>query len=95
MQLRQSEQLFVCCGEAKKKNAPLSKQRLSRWVVEVIALAYKKAGQPVPGTITCHSSRAVSSSCSAFRGVSLTDVCVLSFVHLRGSTMPMLLLLNI
>lgn len=58
----------VCYGGA-RKGAPLSKQRLSQWVVEVIALAYKKSLQPVPGTMTCHSTRAVSSSWVAFRGV--------------------------
>lgn len=63
--IRQSEQLFVCYGGA-RKGAPLSKQRLSQWVVEVIALAYKKSLQPVPGTMTCHSTRAVSSSWVAF-----------------------------
>lgn len=74
VQLRQSEQLFVCYGDT-RRGSPLSKQRLSRWIVEVIVLAYKKARQPVPGAITCHSTRVVSSSWAAFKGVSLTEIC--------------------
>lgn len=66
------------------KGGPLSK---SRWVVGVIALAYK--------TFTCHSTRAFSSLWATFRGVSLVDVCCPLLVHLWGSTTSMLLLQDV
>lgn len=74
VQFRQSDQLFVCYGGV-KKGAPVSKQRLSNWIVETIMLAYKAAGKPLPWGITCHSTRAISSSWAVFRGVSLVDIC--------------------
>ncbi len=36
---RQSEQLFVCFG-GHTKGHPVTKQRLSRWIVDAITLAY-------------------------------------------------------
>lgn len=74
VQFRQSDQLFVCYGGA-RKGAPVSKQRLSNWIVETITLAYKAAGRTLPWGITCHSTRAISSSWAVFRGVSLADIC--------------------
>ena len=71
---RQTDQLFVCYGEV-RKGASLSKQRLSRWIVETIKLAYDRSHQPLPVGVTCHSTRAVSSSWATLRGVSLADVC--------------------
>ncbi|KAI2663988.1 dTTP/UTP pyrophosphatase [Labeo rohita] len=73
-QFRRSDQLFVCYGGV-KKGSPVSKQRLSNWIVETIILAYKAAGKPLPSGLTCHSTRAISSSWAVFRGVSLADIC--------------------
>ncbi|KAI2653735.1 Aspartate/prephenate aminotransferase [Labeo rohita] len=73
-QFRCSDQSFVCYGGV-KKGSPVSKQRLSNWIVETIILAYKAAGKPLPSGLTCHSTRAISSSWAAFRGVSLADIC--------------------
>ncbi len=53
----------------------VSKQRLSNWVVEVITVAYKKAQKPLPGSVSCHSTRSVLTSRAAFRGVSMADIC--------------------
>ena len=44
---RKYDKLFVChwgCG----KGQPLSKQRLSKWIVEVILHAYRSQGLPAP-----------------------------------------------
>ena len=53
----------------------LSKQRLSHWVVDVITHAYKGGGHPLPSGVRCHSTRAVSTSWAALRGVPLEDIC--------------------
>ncbi|XDV15586.1 hypothetical protein PO909_015637 [Leuciscus waleckii] len=49
---RTSDQLFVCYG-GKLKGQALSKQRLSQWIVDAIALAYQQQGN---GDVTspCH-----------------------------------------
>lgn len=72
--LRKTDQLFVCYGAARRGTA-VSKQRLSNWVVDVITMAYKKAQKPLPGSVSCHSTRSVSTSWAAFRGVSMADIC--------------------
>lgn len=38
-------------------------------------MAYKKAQKPLPEGISCHSTRAVSTSRAAFRGVSKVNIC--------------------
>ncbi len=42
-----NEQLFVCFGPP-NKGSPASKQKMSKWVVEAISLAYESAGQTFP-----------------------------------------------
>ena len=71
---RKSEQLFVCFGPP-KKGSPVSKQRMSKWVVEAISLAYESAGQPSPLTVRAHSTRSMAASKALLSGVSLHDVC--------------------
>jgi len=51
---RRSEQLFVCFRPP-KKGCPASKQRMSKWVVEALSLAYKSADQPSPMAVRAHS----------------------------------------
>ena len=58
---RTSEQLFVCHGGSQKGRA-LSKQRLSHWIVDAIALSYQQQGRPCPLGVTAHSTRSVASS---------------------------------
>ncbi len=56
---RHSDGLFVCYGGPEKGHA-LSKQRLSRWIVEVIGEAHRSSGLPLPLNIKCHSIRSIS-----------------------------------
>nr|XP_054597211.1 uncharacterized protein LOC107396174 [Nothobranchius furzeri] len=72
--VRQSNQLFVCHGGVNRGRA-LSKQRLSHWVVDAIAMAYAAVGAVAPPGIVCHSTRSVATSWAAMRGVPLADVC--------------------
>lgn len=72
--VRRSDQLFLCYGGPRKGRA-LSKQRLSHWVVDVIIHAYKSGGHPLPPGVRCHSTRAVSTSWAAMRGVPLEVIC--------------------
>ncbi len=51
-----NEQLFVCFGPP-NKGSPASKQRMSKWVVEAISLAYESAGQLSPMAVRSHSTR--------------------------------------
>ncbi len=44
---RKNEQLFICFGPPNQES-PASKQRMSKWVVEAISLAYELAGQTSP-----------------------------------------------
>ncbi len=51
-----NEQLFVCFGPP-NKGPSASKQRMSKWVVEAISLAYESAGQPSPMAVRSHSTK--------------------------------------
>ncbi|KAL0152267.1 hypothetical protein M9458_051990, partial [Cirrhinus mrigala] len=44
---RKSDQLFVCFG-GRNKGQPVTKQRLSRWIVDAISLAYSSLGLECP-----------------------------------------------
>ncbi len=44
------------------KGSPASKQRMSKWVVEAISLAYESAGQPPPMAVRSHSTRSMAAS---------------------------------
>ena len=72
--IRRSDQLFVCHGGPTKGGA-LSKQRLSHWVVDTISHAYQASNRPVPSGVRCHSTRSVSTSWAALRGVPLEEIC--------------------
>ncbi len=58
---RQSEQLFVCFG-GRNKGLPVIKQRVSRWIVDAIALAYASEGLQCPIGVRAHSTRGMASS---------------------------------
>lgn len=58
---RQSEQLFVCFGSC-TKGSPVTKQRLSKWIIEAISLAYSSLGLPCPTGVRAHSTRGVECS---------------------------------
>lgn len=68
-----TDQLFVRFG-ACRKGSPLSKQRLSHWVVDTIVQAYGSADQTVPASIKYHSTRAVAISWAALRST-LSEIC--------------------
>ena len=59
--IRQTDQLFVCFGESVRGQA-VSKQRLARWVVRAIELAYSSAGLAPPTGVVAHSTRGMAAS---------------------------------
>ena len=71
---RLCDQLFVCFANPVRGKA-LSKQRLSHWIVEAIALAYSSKGLPLPVSLHAHSTRGMAASWALFKGVSLEQVC--------------------
>lgn len=71
---RQSDQLFVSWA-APYTGKPISKQRLSHWLVEAIALAYNAKGQVPPAGLKAHSTRGMAASWSVFQGASVQQVC--------------------
>lgn len=72
--IRQTDQLFICYGGTRPGQA-LSKQRLARWVVQAIALAYDSAGVPPPRGVVAHSTRGMATSWALFKGAPLEDIC--------------------
>ncbi len=61
-QFRLLEQLFVCFG-GRTKGLPVSKQRLSHWIVNAIALAYSSEGVECPIGVRAHSTRGLARVC--------------------------------
>lgn len=70
---RRSDALFLCYG-GHRRGCALSKQRLSHWIVEAVLRAYERKGLPLP-PVKCHSTRGVSASWAALKGVPLADIC--------------------
>lgn len=71
---RQSDCLFVCHSGHRRGQA-LSKQRLSKWIVDTVSYAYTSSGRQVPCGVRGHSTRSVATSWAALRGVPLPDIC--------------------
>ena len=71
---RQSDQLFVFWA-APYTGKPISKQRLSHWLVEAIAMAYDAKGKLPPAGLRAHSTHGMAASWSVFQGVSVQQVC--------------------
>ncbi|KAL0151928.1 hypothetical protein M9458_052766 [Cirrhinus mrigala] len=71
---RRSDQLFISWAPPNTGN-PISKQRLSHWLVEAISLAYESKGVRPPEGLRAHSTRAMAASWALFNGVSLQDIC--------------------
>ncbi|CAM4719244.1 unnamed protein product [Leuciscus chuanchicus] len=71
---RQTEQLFVSFS-GRYKGMAVSKQSLSRWIVDAIALAYTTKGLQCPLGVRAHSTRSVASSWAWSSGISLQDIC--------------------
>ena len=71
---RRSNQLFICYGSQAEGKA-LSKDRLSKWIVEAITLAYSTLGGAPPQGLRTHSNRGVAASWALLQGVSVEDIC--------------------
>ncbi|KAL0192323.1 hypothetical protein M9458_010619, partial [Cirrhinus mrigala] len=70
----QSEQLFVYFG-GHNKGHPVTKQRISRWIVNAIMLAYSSLGLQCPIRVRAHSTRGMASSWAWSSGVSIAEIC--------------------
>ncbi len=55
--------------------SPASKQRMSKWVVEAISLAYESAGQLSSMADRSDSTRSMVASKALISGVALQEVC--------------------
>ncbi len=71
---RKSEQLFVVFDK-RAKGYPVTKQRISRWLVDAIPLVYSSSGLQCPIGIRAHSTRGIASSWAWSSGVSISDIC--------------------
>ncbi|KAJ8380689.1 hypothetical protein SKAU_G00014670 [Synaphobranchus kaupii] len=71
---RKSNQLFVSWAST-HRGKPVSRQRLSHWLVEAISRAYEYSGLQVPDGLWAHSTRGMATSWALFRGVSVQDIC--------------------
>nr|XP_043888269.1 uncharacterized protein LOC122773567 [Solea senegalensis] len=71
---RRTDQLFVSWSTT-HKGKPLSRQRLSHWIVEAISVAYSCKGLLPPQGLRAHSTRSIAASWALFRGVSVQDIC--------------------
>ena len=69
---RRSDQLFVSWANP-KKGKPITKQRLSHWVVEAIALTSQGLQPPVGLRVLL--TQGLATSWALFRGVSAQDIC--------------------
>ncbi|KAL0147124.1 hypothetical protein M9458_057648, partial [Cirrhinus mrigala] len=67
---RKSDQLFVCYGPPKKGH-PVTKQTLSRWIVDAISTTYESS----PLGVKAHSTRAMAASKALLLGVPIQDIC--------------------
>ncbi len=71
---RRTEQLFVSFGN-RAKGHPVTKQRLSMWIVDSVMLAYSSLGLQCPIGVRAHSTRGIASSWAWSSGVSITEIC--------------------
>ncbi|KAK5897969.1 hypothetical protein CgunFtcFv8_015427 [Champsocephalus gunnari] len=69
-----NDQLFVSWANP-QKGKPVTRQRLSHWIVEAIALAYTSQGLQAPTGLRAHSTRGLATSWALFKGVSIQDNC--------------------
>ncbi|KAL0148359.1 hypothetical protein M9458_056339, partial [Cirrhinus mrigala] len=73
----QSEQLFVCFG-GRNKAHPVTKQRLSRCIVDIITLAYSSLGLQCPIGVCAHSTRGMAAFWAWSSGVSIAEICAVA-----------------
>lgn len=72
--LRKTDQLFVCF-KPERLGQPLSKARLSHWIVDAIQQAYVGTGAPFPSGVRAHSTRGMATSWALWRGASISEIC--------------------
>ena len=72
--VRKTTQLFVS-WDPKTVGQPISKVRLSQWIVEAIERAYSSRDLVPPVGLRAHSTRGMAASWALCRGVSIQDVC--------------------
>jgi hypothetical protein len=72
-----SDQLFLTYGGGRStvKGTPVSKARLSKWIVELIQFVYEEQGLPPPNKVKAHSTRAQATSWAALMGVEPQKIC--------------------
>ena len=72
-----SDQLFLTYGGGRStpKGTPVSKVRLSKWIVELIQYAYEELGLAAPQGVKAHSTRAQATSWAALVGVEPRKIC--------------------
>jgi hypothetical protein len=72
-----SPQLFLTYGggRCKKKGRPVSKTRISSWLVESIREAYESLGLEPPRGVKAHSTRAQATSWATLAGVEPDKIC--------------------
>lgn len=71
---RSSDQLFVCFANT-VQGKPLSKPRLSHWIVEAISIAYKSKALDLHDGVHAHSTRGLTTSWVLFEGIPVEDIC--------------------
>lgn len=71
---RKSEQLFVSWAPP-HRGKPITKQRLSHWIVGAITLAYISKGLQPPSGLRAHSTRGMAASWALFEGTPVEDIC--------------------
>ena len=69
-----SDQFFLCYGK-NKIGEPVSKQRLSGWLKELIVDAYKRQGLTLPGQPKGHDVRKMATSWADVAGVDPQAIC--------------------
>ncbi|XP_063050161.1 uncharacterized protein LOC134444913 [Engraulis encrasicolus] len=73
-EFRRHDQLFVAWA-THHRGLPLSRQRLSHWILEAISAAYQSKGSLPPEGMRAHSTRGMATSWALFRGVSIGELC--------------------
>lgn len=71
---RRSDALFLC-HTGPRRGLALSKQRLSKWIVDAILYAYRHGNSLIPQGVRAHSTRGMAASWASLKGVPLSDIC--------------------
>jgi hypothetical protein len=72
-----SDQMFLTYGGGRNqaKGKPVSKARISSWLVELIQYAYQEQGLEPPTAVKAHSTRAQATSWAALMRVEPNKIC--------------------